>query len=97
MRALQRCNFKCLFNGENIPDTVLKVPFKFLVESFRDHMPPAECFIAPTLVFQSPVVVNIPNYIEKIVSFNLKFILHCYPNSAYIMKGFGEFKQSCQN
>ena len=97
MRALKRCNFKSLFNGENVPDTVLKVPFESLVEFFRDHMPPAECFIAPTPVFWSPGVVNVPESIARMLSFNLKFILHCDPNPARIKKGFEEFKRSCPN
>lgn len=97
VRALKRCNFSLLFNGEDVPDTVLKVPFESLVEFFRDHMPPAECFIAPTPVFKSPEVPQVPEHVERMLSFNLKFIPHYDPSPAKVMRSFEEFKRSCRN
>ena len=76
---------------------MLKVPFESLVEFFRDHMPPAECFIAPTPVFKSLGVFQVPEPIEKILSFNLKFIPHCYASPAKVMRVFEKFKRSCRN
>ena len=63
LNALRRCTY--FVNGENIPDTVLKVPFASVVAYMKDHVIPEQC-IEPTPVFRSPGVISIPEEIERI-------------------------------
>ena len=97
VRTLRRSKSSLLFNGDVVPDTVLQVPFQALVSYFRDQMPPAARFVTLTPVFKSSRVLNVPDYIERMLSFNWKILPHCDLNPARIMRGFEEFKPSCTN
>lgn len=96
LESLRRCKNNFL-NGEDVPNTVLKVPFTSLVTYMREKLTTMECFIAPTPVFRSPGVHRIPPEVERIISFNLKFIPHCDPDPERVLRGFEEFRRSCRN
>lgn len=95
LKTLRRCNY--FVNGEDVPNAVLNVPFSSIVAYMREKMTTMECFIAPTPVFRSPGVHRIPEEVERIISFNLKFIPHCDPDPERFLRGFEEFKRSCRN
>ena len=95
LNTLRRCNY--FVNGDNVPSAVLNVPFASVVAYMKEKMPPCEHVIMPTPVFISPGVIHVPEEIERIVSFNLKFIPHCDPNPEKVLKGFEEFKRACRN
>ena len=77
-------------NTEDVPDAVLKVPRDSVVLYMKDYVTEQDKHPDLEHVFLGRGV-TIPPEIERILSFNLKFIPHADPNPNKVMAGFDEF------